>query len=250
MLKPSQSAIQITVVMSLTMFEQLQQFQQQFADHPVAQRKINAALATYLGLAQRQLPNDPLPTLSFSVHQLVNQPALMALETLLADFRQALITTYGIWHLPNNRWLDDLHDFVAGRPVLEIMAGNGVISHGLRARGDDVVATDNFVWSGQDNQRPDPWTTVIPCAADQALRNYPHAVVIMSWAPDTDNSDLAVLQALRQARFAGDFIVIGEKMQATNSPAFWATAQLTVPPLLNHHHHSFDNIHDQVYLVK
>lgn len=230
--------------------EQLQQFQQQFMDHPVAKRKIDAALTTYRGLAQHQLPDQPLPNLSFSVHQLMNQPALIPVDTLLADFRQALITTYGIWHLPNNRWLDDLHTFIAGRPVLEIMAGNGVIAHGLRARGNDVLATDNFVWSGQDNQRPMPWTPVITCSAAQALRLYPHPVVIMSWAPDTDDSDWQVLQTLRQTHFPGDFIVIGEKMQATNSPKFWADAQLTQLPLLNQHHNHFDTIHDQVYLVK
>ena len=174
----------------------------------------------------------------------------MPLDACFANFRQELITTYGIWYLPNNQWLDDLHQFIAGRRVLEIMAGNGVISHGLRRRGDDVIAADNFSWHGQDNQRPNPWTTVTNCSAQQALTTYIYDVVVMSWAPDTDESDLAVLKQLRQQHFSGDFVVIGEHNRATNSAEFWATAHVTRPATLNRHHLAFDPIQDHIFLVK
>ncbi len=232
------------------MIEQLQAFKRQFANDAFAQRKIDAALTTFVGLGQQQLPDQPLPHLGFSVTQLVKNPDLMPLDDLLANFRQQVITTYGVWHLPNNQWLDDLHQFIAGRQVLEIMAGNGVITHGLRARGDQVVATDNFAWAGQDNQLPTPWTAVLQCSASQALTTYPFDVLIMSWATDTTTSDLEILQLLRQQHFTGDFIVIGEANQATNSPGFWATAHITPPAALNRHHQSFDDIKDQVFLVK
>lgn len=72
----------------------------------------------------------------------------------------------------------------------------------------------------------------------------------MSWAPDTNISDVDILAALRQQHFTGDFIVIGEKNRATNSTQFWQMADLSAPLSLNKHHQPFDFIHDQVFIVK
>ncbi|MDY2638368.1 MAG: hypothetical protein SOV68_00335 [Ligilactobacillus salivarius] len=45
-------------------------------------------------------------------------------------------------------------------------------------------------------------------------------------------------------------IVVGEKLGATNSKAFWKEAHLERSVDLNRHHKSFDFIKDQVYLAK
>ena len=116
--------------------------------------------------------------------------------------------------------------------------------------GDNIIATDNFAWQGQDIQTPKPWTQVTQMSGLTAINSFPFDVVIMSWAPDTDTSDVTILSALRDKQFTGDFIVIGEKNQATNSKKIWQIADLTISKTLNQHHQQFDFIHDQVFIVK
>jgi len=204
----------------------LAQYAQQFSDSPDTLVKINAARKALQSLAQHTLPENPLPQLSFSSQDILSDLRLMPLDDLLSEFRQTIIKSFGVWHLPNKLWLSDLNQFIDGRRVLEIMSGNGVISSQLRLFGNNVIATDNFDWHGQDIQHPDLWTEVICLDA------------------------LEVLQGLRAQHFNGDFIVIGEKNGAPNSQLFWQNAKLARPKKLNQHHQPFDFISDQVWLVQ
>lgn len=232
------------------MINKLNNYAAQFVDQTWIQQKLIIASKTLQTLERYELPTQPLPRLSFSKSQIIHDPRLMPVDDLLSGFRQELITTFGIWHLPNQLWLNDLHQFIAGRRVLEVMAGNGILTSGLRALGDDVVATDNFSWENQDIQTPDLWIQVNQMTGLQAIKTIPFDVVIMSWAPDTDTSDVDILMTLRQQNFTGDFIVIGEKNCATNSAQFWKIADLSAPLSLNEHHQPFDFIDDQVFIVK
>lgn len=237
-------------VLSQMMISELTNYATEFQNQPVAYQKIIAALSTLHALKKKQLPLTPLPSLVFSESQILKDLRLMPVDDLLSEFRQTLITDFGIWHLPNQSWITDLHHFIAGRQVLEIMCGNAIMTYALRALGDKIIATDNFTWQGQDIQTPRPWTKITKVSGLTAVKTLPFDVVIMSWAPDTDTSDAAILTALRDKQFTGDFIVIGEKNQATNSKKFWQIADLTVSKTLNQHHKQFDFIHDQVFIVK
>lgn len=235
---------------SQIMISKLTHYAAAFQNQTIAYQKIIAALSTLRALKQKQLPLTPLPSLSFSESQILKDLRLMPVDDLLSEFRQTLITNFGIWYLPNQSWITDLHRFIAGRKVLEIMCGNAIITYALRELGDDITATDNFTWQGQDIQMPKPWTKVTKMSGLTAVKTLPFDVVIMSWAPDTDTSDATILKALREQHFTGDFIVIGEKNQATNSSTFWQIADLTLSKNLNQHHHQFDSIHDQIFIVK
>ncbi|ORI96547.1 SAM-dependent methyltransferase [Leuconostoc mesenteroides subsp. mesenteroides] len=234
----------------MTMKIKLAQYAQQFSDSPDTLVKINAARKALQSLAQHTLPENPLPQLSFSSQDILSDLRLMPLDDLLSEFRQTIIKSFGVWHLPNKLWLSDLNQFIDGRRVLEIMSGNGVISSQLRLFGNNVIATDNFDWHGQDIQHPDLWTEVICLDALEAIKAMSYDVVILSWAPDTDETDWQVLQGLRAQHFNGDFIVIGEKNGVTNSQLFWQNAKLARPKKLNQHHQPFDFISDQVWLVQ
>lgn len=236
--------------MSQMMIDQLAYYAQLFDTKPWIQHKVNTAINTLRALEAHQIPNQPLPQLFFTENQILNEPSLMPLDDLLFDFRQELISSFCIWHLPNQAWIADLHQFIHGRRVLEVMAGNGIITSNLRQLGDDIIATDNFSWQEQGIRLPAPWTQVHKMSAIEAIHAFSFDVIIMSWAPDTDQSDLEILHALRQQNFTGDFIVIGEKNKATNSKGFWQNADLSTPILLNRHHIPFDFIQDQVYSVK
>ncbi|MDF7626941.1 SAM-dependent methyltransferase [Lactobacillaceae bacterium L1_55_11] len=229
---------------------QLTQFAQQFKNYPKAQQQIQAVQATWSALAAGQLPAKSLPVLGFSVDEILTHPELMPLDDYLNDFRSQLIERYGIWHLPNQAWIQDLAGWINQRPTLEIMAGNGIITAALSKRGIPVQATDNFDWAGQDITVPHPWTQVRQLDARQAIKTLNFEVLILSWAPDTSDVDWQILQDLRQAHYQGDFIVVGEYQGATNSAAFWQQGLFEKPAALNRHHQPFDDFKDQVYLVK
>ncbi len=179
------------------------------------------------------------------------------IDFLLRHLRDALIEYFSMYGFVSSDFVRDLSVYTDGQPVLELMAGHGYISAGLKALvpAQKIIATDNEDWRTQpDPTSAKPVTDVENMDAIAALDMYGENVstVIMSWAPDTTDADWQVLQYIRdnQYRFDFDFIVIGEKDGATDSDVFWHEAELEEVPALNAHHQSFDLIDERVYLVK
>lgn len=179
------------------------------------------------------------------------------IDFLLRHLRDALIEYFSMYGFVSSDFVRDLSAYTDGQPVLELMAGHGYISAGLKAiaPAQKIIATDNEDWRTQpDPTSAKPVTDVENMDAIAALDMYGENVstVIMSWAPDTTDADWQVLQYIRdnQYRFDFDFIVIGEKDGATDSDVFWHEAELEEVPALNAHHRSFDLIDERVYLVK
>ena len=180
------------------------------------------------------------------------------IDFLLRHLRDALIEYFSMYGFVSSVYfVRDLSAYTDGQPVLELMAGHGYISAGLKAiaPAQKIIATDNEDWRTQpDPTSAKPVTDVENMDAIAALDMYGENVstVIMSWAPDTTDADWQVLQYIRdnQYRFDFDFIVIGEKDGATDSDVFWHEAELEEVPALNAHHQSFDLIDERVYLVK
>ncbi|CAK8054187.1 SAM-dependent methyltransferase [Eupransor demetentiae] len=232
------------------MIDQLKEYQVIFSDRPAVQKRIQAVLDCLEALQEQRLPVEPLPALAYSTRQILADPRLMGLDDLLSNLRQYLIEEFGIWFLPNEAWLNDLSAWIAKRPVLEIMAGNALLSAGLRKGGLAVSAVDNFDWAGQDILRPAPCTKVQQADALSAVQNFDKGVVLLAWAPDTTETDAKILDYLRKSQRKIDFIVIGQENGHTNSKLFWQKAQLETIEKLNQHYHSFDGIDDHVFLVK
>lgn len=179
--------------------------------------------------------------------------ALENVDFLVRHLRDALIEYFSMYGFVSTPFVKDLSDYIAGEPVLELMAGHGYLSAGLRAYQPEqtIIATDNQAWHDQpDVNLRQPVTTVYKMSALSALKKYGDgvAVILMSWAPDTSADDLRVLQLIREQYSDKKFIVIGEKNGATNSKAFWSEAKLK--PLLNTHHQSFDLIDERVFEVE
>ncbi|MGX7051855.1 methyltransferase domain-containing protein [Leuconostoc palmae] len=235
---------------SLIAFQnKLTQFLITLSDNKYALQKINDALIVINRLSQHSIPNKKIDHLFFTEKQILADTRLMALDDLLSEFRQLLITEFGVWFVPNYLWLHDLKQFINNRRTLEIMAGNGLISAGLRQLGCPITAIDNFKWQCQDVNAPNLWTNVIQEEALMALKKYQYDVIIMSWAPDTNDDDFSILNYLKKHEFSGDFIVIGEPFGHTNSSQFWQSAKLNKNELLNKNYHSFDTIDDHIYLI-
>ena len=183
--------------------------------------------------------------------------ALPKLDQALRNFRDYLEDTYGMWSYVNAPFAKALSDYLAGAPVLEIMAGNGYISKGLFNNNphQQIYTTDSQAWISENETGKHPVTSIEKLDALTAIQKYGSQVeyVIMSWAPDKQETDWEVLQLLRSEYPDVKFLVIGEKDGATNSKKFWQAAQLSQDDALqkvNAHLHSFDLIDEQIYLVK
>lgn len=181
--------------------------------------------------------------------------ALPDLDKKLRSFRDYLEETYGMWAYISAPVAKDLANFINGRPALEVMAGNGYVSKGLRDNGQTVITTDSKDWTKENETGKHPVTKIERLTASEAFTKYHDQVdvIIMVWSPDGLEIDWELLQQIRAANKAYDFIVIGEKNGATDSKVFWQNAKLLNTPdvtALNKHFNQFDLIDDHVYLVK
>lgn len=250
-----------------------------FDDFPEIKYLINNALESDRLLKNGLLP-QPLPTLLLpddiqdTIFKQVNQQypkgdprgdqlwnkysaALPKLDRALRNFRDYLEDTYGMWSYVNAPFAKALADYLNGAPVLEIMAGNGYISKGLRNNNanQQIYTTDSQAWVKENETGKHPVTKIEKLDAISAIKKYGDQVkyVIMSWAPDKGETDWEVLQLLRQDYPDIKFLVIGEKDGATNSKKFWQEAHLIQDEDLqkvNQQLHSFDLIDEQIYLAK
>lgn len=182
--------------------------------------------------------------------------ALPKVDKALRNFRDYLEDTYGMWSYVNAPFAKALADYTAGQPVLEIMAGNGYISKGLRNNNhhQEIYTTDSQAWVKENETGKHPVTKIEPLDALAAIKKYGEQVkfIIMSWAPDKQETDWEVLRLIRQDYPDVQFLVIGEKDGATDSKKFWQEAHLSQPADLqkvNQQLHSFDLIDEQIYLV-
>ncbi|RRK10069.1 SAM-dependent methyltransferase [Lactiplantibacillus garii] len=185
--------------------------------------------------------------------------ALPKVDQLLRDFRDYVEEQYGMWAYISAPFLKDLADFVGTAPVLEVMAGNGYVSKGLKRLHprQTVITTDSKAWTHEtDNQTGrQPVTTIEQLDAVSAFQKYADQVkfVIMAWSPDKLTIDWDLLQAIRASTYDVPLICIGEKYGATGSKQFWDHANYQTDAAverLNRHFRPFDLIHDQVYVIR
>ncbi|KRL22498.1 hypothetical protein [Lentilactobacillus kisonensis] len=181
--------------------------------------------------------------------------ALPKLDKQLRSYRDYLEAEYGMWAYISAPFVKDLADYIKPNAAVEIMAGNGAISKGLKDLGVTVYPTDNLGWVAENQTGKHQMTPVEKLDALAAIQKYQNQVkyVIMSWSPDKSPIDVAVLNAVRSANNDQlTLIVVGEKNGATNSTQFWQAANYIEPEAtkkLNRHHQPFDLIKDRVYLI-
>jgi len=108
--------------------------------------------------------------------------------------------------VPTVEWLDSLVRVLAGRRVVEVCAGTGVIAGLMRRRGVDWTATD---WEprGENVRKLD---------ALEAVKNLNPEVIFASWIPYRSRLDV------RLAETGLPLILVGENYGCTGSEEFWA----------------------------
>ncbi|MBN9240158.1 MAG: hypothetical protein BGO97_10630 [Micrococcales bacterium 70-64] len=90
-----------------------------------------------------------------------------------------LVRAEGIYCFYSKEFIAEVTKLAAGRPVLEIAAGDGTLTRFLRDAGVDCIATDDHSWSREITYG----SSVEKLDARQALRKYKPEVVICSWPP-------------------------------------------------------------------
>lgn len=204
----------------------------------------------YTTINQNYAANDPKGDQIWN--ELSNN--LPKLDQLIRSYRDYLEDHYGMWAYISAPFVQDISEYVKDKKVLEVMAGNGYISKGLKNLGTTVYPTDSLAWTSENQTGKKPVIDVESLDALAAIEKYQNTVdyVIMSWSPDGDPIDQQILEAIRKADHKLQLIVIGEKDGATNTTDFWQMANYVDPDAtkqLNRHHQPFDLINDQLYLI-
>ena len=162
------------VVKKQPYIEQLMTYRDLFDDFPQIKFLINNVLESDRLIKNGLLP-QPLPKLLLPdniqdiIFKKVNEQypqgnpegdrlwnryvdALPKLDRLLRNYRDYLEATYGMWSYVNAPYIKALSEYLHGRPTLEIMAGNGYISSGLRnlRPAQTIFATDSTDWTKEN----------------------------------------------------------------------------------------------------
>ncbi len=256
--------------------DQLLKYQKMYQNYPRIKFLINNIIQSDSLISKGLLPQD-LPELLLpddiqdEIYTTINQTYaandpkgdqiwnelsnnLPKLDQLIRSYRDYLEDHYGMWAYISAPFVQDISKYVKDKKVLEVMAGNGYISKGLKNLGTTVYPTDSLAWTSENQTGKKPVIDVEPLDALAAIEKYQDTVdyVIMSWSPDEDPIDQQILEAIRKADHKLQLIVIGEKDGATNTTDFWQMANYVEPDAtkqLNRHHQPFDLINDQLYLI-
>lgn len=222
----------------------------------------------------QSLKNDELPKYHFPQFQLTEQQITDYLESNinvdeiefqtisahlekfdhdLREFRSYLQTRFGYWATITQDFVKALTDEFPEQSFLELMAGNGYISKGLRDLNVETYCTDNLSWSKYNQTGNQRITEVESLDAISALEKYGPQVdnVILAWSPDREDIDFQILEKIREMDV--NFLVIGERYGATDSKEFWDAAKLVDDErinVVNKSYSRYDLVHDQLYLVE
>ncbi|WP_181400480.1 SAM-dependent methyltransferase [Apilactobacillus micheneri] len=256
--------------------ERMKKYRKIFSDFPAIIFLVNNILEADRLLRSNQLPQD-LPELILpdniqdEIFQFVNNQYSMndregdkvwnkyvdqlpILDKDLRSFRDYLEAEYGMWAYISAPFTNGIAKYLNGKKTLEVMAGNGYISKGLRDARADVICTDSMSWQKENETGHHLVTNIEKLDANAAFDKYKHEidVVIMCWSPDGVDIDWQLLQKIREYNKDIHLIVIGEKYGATDSKSFWDNAKIINSDIaneLNKHHRPFDLIKDQLYFV-
>jgi hypothetical protein len=95
------------------------------------------------------------------------------------------------WGNFEDKFLDELVQWIDGRRVLEVFAGNGLLAKKLRERGVEIIPTTTY--QGHDYHEFGMHCEVEEIAAHQAVKKYGDAcdILLMSWPVPTEDASVA-----------------------------------------------------------
>lgn len=231
-------------------------------DHERLHQQVQAMAAWRKALAQRQLPEGPLPRLGIDESLYLDLVIagytvkdIQIMDKLLRNFRQYFAYHFGMWSSVNQALFSRWQALFGPLRYLEVASGNGYLSAGLKAQGNSVITTDALTWTSENMTGRTPLVTTQALTANAALWAYGDQVdaVVMAWSPDRDINDAHTLSLMRQHFPQLLWFVIGERNGATDSHLFWSQARLLSDRrllALNQKLPRFDAINERIYLIQ
>lgn len=145
------------------------------------------------------------------------------------------------------------------RHILEVMAGSGYFSYGLKKFGaKNVIATDTNEWamdakrmrSNKFKNWSTPYMPIEQLDAVEAIKKYPDTdLVIMSWPPYTEHSGYEVAKACEERGL--ELLYIGEDQGGctADDDFFDLVYQYETTLLFRDYFRQFQGIHDTPWLI-
>jgi predicted nicotinamide N-methyase len=169
--------------------------------------------------------------------------------------RDAYIPFMGFCLL-NKKYLDELSNFLKDKKVLEVMAGNGILSTLLKERGVNIISTDIAPGDGNSYELINVFDKDIETLdAVSAIRKYGKDMdyVIMSWPPYDEPYATEVMQAIKEVNDNIIVIYIGEtEGGCTADYRFFEMVDLIIDEKfksVQREYSSWSFIHDMPFLV-
>ena len=160
---------------------------------------------------------------------------------------------HGFYCKPSWDWINPLADYLKGKKVLDVMAGNGLISLCLKHLGVDVDACDRAI--GEDNEYTNYRCWDFPIISgekyieDQKEKGIVYDTILMIWPEyDGDGSDKKICDLFLESNPNGEIIFIGEDAGGcTGSDAFFDSYELDWIFELSNYYTPDWGIHDGIY---
>lgn len=124
----------------------------------------------------------------------------------------------GSFSLVSMNWVRCLADYLKDKKCIELMAGSGILSYGLKSLGIDVIATDDESYGDYFYNK---WTNIEKIDALDAIRKYikERPYIILSW-PEMGSKAYEILMLMRELNKDAKMIYIGEVGAACADDAF------------------------------
>lgn len=162
----------------------------------------------------------------------------------------------GFYCKPSWEWIDPLANYLKGKKVLDVMAGNGLISLCLKHRGIDIDACD--IATGKDNNYVTYRSWDFPIISgekyieEQAKKAIVYDTILLIWPEYMgDGSDKKICDIFLKTNPDGEIIFIGEDCGGcTGSEAFFEAYELDLFEEIDQHYIPDYGIHDGIYKVR
>ena len=163
---------------------------------------------------------------------------------------------HGFYCKPSWDWINPLAKYLNGKKVLDVMAGNGLISLCLKHRGVDIDACDRATGKNNKYTTFRAWDYPIMPGEDyiigQAVNEIIYDTLLLIWPEyDGDGSDKIICDNFLVTNPNGEIIFIGENEGGcTGSKDFFEAYELEYFEDIGQHYISSWGIYDGIFKVK
>ena len=162
---------------------------------------------------------------------------------------------HGFYCKPSWDWINPLADYLKGKKVLDVMAGNGLISLCLKHLGVDVDACDRAI--GEDNEYCSHRCWDFPTMSgekyieNQSKKGIIYDTLLIIWPEyNGDGSDKRICDIFLRSNPHGEIIFIGEdKGGCTGSSYFFDNYELNFMWEISKYYTPDFGIYDDIYRV-